>query len=79
VSALQGHGVSVAARVPLEMPQNPFNRAYLRTKREKLGHALVAGSAEGRDGAGAAFAGRLDRMAQFGTPDQQRRAAAAAE
>jgi 3,4-dihydroxy 2-butanone 4-phosphate synthase / GTP cyclohydrolase II len=36
--ALAGHGITVAARQPLEIKANPFNAAYLASKREKLGH-----------------------------------------
>ncbi|MCQ8242102.1 3,4-dihydroxy-2-butanone-4-phosphate synthase [Acetobacteraceae bacterium KSS12] len=41
VAALAEQGIEVARQVPLEMPHNPFNRAYLRTKREKMGHSLA--------------------------------------
>ena len=38
--ALEGFGLEVVERVPLEIPPTPASRAYLRTKREKLGHLL---------------------------------------
>jgi 3,4-dihydroxy 2-butanone 4-phosphate synthase/GTP cyclohydrolase II len=41
IAALQSRGFTVAARVPLEMPHTVHNAAYLRTKREKMGHTLV--------------------------------------
>ncbi len=39
-AGLEGHGLSIAERVPLETRPNPENIGYLRTKREKLGHLL---------------------------------------
>ncbi len=38
---LQGHGLEMVERVPIEVPANPHNRRYLETKRVKLGHALT--------------------------------------
>ena len=38
--ALQGYGLSIAERVPLEIEPNPANERYLKTKRDKLGHLL---------------------------------------
>jgi 3,4-dihydroxy 2-butanone 4-phosphate synthase/GTP cyclohydrolase II len=40
IHALEGYGLSVVDQVPIEEPPNPENLAYLRTKREKLGHML---------------------------------------
>ncbi len=40
VVGLEGMGISVVERVPLEVPANEANRSYLRAKREKLGHLL---------------------------------------
>jgi 3,4-dihydroxy 2-butanone 4-phosphate synthase / GTP cyclohydrolase II len=37
---LAGYGLEVVERVPLESAPNPENLAYLRTKRERLGHLL---------------------------------------
>jgi 3,4-dihydroxy 2-butanone 4-phosphate synthase/GTP cyclohydrolase II len=39
-AGLEGHGLSIAARVPIETEPTPHNIEYLRTKREKLGHLL---------------------------------------
>jgi 3,4-dihydroxy 2-butanone 4-phosphate synthase/GTP cyclohydrolase II len=48
-AALAGAGLEVEARVPLEIPPNPHNYRYLRTKREKMGHLLsVPGVEESR-------------------------------
>lgn len=38
VVALQGFGMQVVERVPLHAGENPYNEAYLATKRAKLGH-----------------------------------------
>lgn len=38
--ALDGYGLEIVERVPLEVPPNPRNRDYLRVKKEKLGHIL---------------------------------------
>ncbi|MEO4045543.1 GTP cyclohydrolase II [Pseudomonas sp. CAU 1711] len=40
VKALEGFGVRVAERRPLEFGLNPHNRKYLATKAGKLGHML---------------------------------------
>ena len=42
IIGLGGHGLNVVERVPIEMPAHGTNVHYLRTKREKLGHLLVA-------------------------------------
>ncbi len=49
---LEGHGLELTGRVPLEMRPNRSNRQYLKTKRDKLGHLLRlddAGAAEAND------------------------------
>jgi 3,4-dihydroxy 2-butanone 4-phosphate synthase / GTP cyclohydrolase II len=40
IHGLEGYGLSVAEQVPIESIPNPHNEAYLRAKREKLGHVL---------------------------------------
>ena len=37
---LEGYGLSVSESVALEVPPSDFSRAYLRAKKEKLGHKL---------------------------------------
>ena len=37
---LEGYGLSVVESVPLEVPSSEFAKAYLRAKKEKLGHKL---------------------------------------
>jgi 3,4-dihydroxy 2-butanone 4-phosphate synthase/GTP cyclohydrolase II len=41
VLGLQGYGIEIAERLPLEVPARSGNLAYLRTKQEKLGHLLT--------------------------------------
>jgi len=38
IVGLQGYGLTVVERVPLEVPPHESNIGYLRTKQEKLGH-----------------------------------------
>lgn len=40
IDELDRYGISVAERVPLEVPPTDFNLGYLETKREKMGHFL---------------------------------------
>jgi 3,4-dihydroxy 2-butanone 4-phosphate synthase / GTP cyclohydrolase II len=40
-SALEGFGLKVVERVALEVEPNPLNVAYLRTKRERMGHMIA--------------------------------------
>ena len=40
IHALEGYGLSVVDQIPIEEAPNPENVAYLRAKREKLGHTL---------------------------------------
>jgi GTP cyclohydrolase II len=40
VEALAGAGIEVAERVPLQVAENPHNRAYLDTKKQRSGHQL---------------------------------------
>lgn len=39
-AALEGHGLSITQRVPLQTKPTAENIAYLRTKRDRLGHLL---------------------------------------
>ena len=41
-AGIDGYGLQVVERVPLEVPPNPENRRYLMTKRNKLGHMLTS-------------------------------------
>lgn len=40
VKGLEGYGLEIVERVPLQMTENEENRRYLRTKKQKLGHLL---------------------------------------
>jgi 3,4-dihydroxy 2-butanone 4-phosphate synthase/GTP cyclohydrolase II len=40
VVGLDGYGLRIVERVPIEVPPGENNRRYLRTKKEKLGHLL---------------------------------------
>jgi 3,4-dihydroxy 2-butanone 4-phosphate synthase/GTP cyclohydrolase II len=40
IVGLQGYGLKVIERIPLEIEPNPMNYKYLKTKKEKLGHDL---------------------------------------
>ncbi len=41
IVGLEGYGLAVVERVPIEMPPSRSNRAYLAAKRDKLGHLLT--------------------------------------
>jgi len=40
VVGLQGYGLEIVKRLPIEVPSNSINEKYLLTKRDKLGHLL---------------------------------------
>ena len=40
---IDGYGLQIVERVPLAITPNPENIAYLRTKRDKLGHLIDLG------------------------------------
>jgi 3,4-dihydroxy 2-butanone 4-phosphate synthase/GTP cyclohydrolase II len=49
-AGLEGYGLDIVERIPLQSDPNPENIRYLQTKREKLGHLLDhLSAAEGRD------------------------------
>jgi 3,4-dihydroxy 2-butanone 4-phosphate synthase/GTP cyclohydrolase II len=45
-AGLEGYGIEIVERVPLEVMPNPHNVRYLETKRDKLGH-LFSGKGQG--------------------------------
>jgi len=40
IIGLEGYGLTVVERVGIQVPHNPHNKNYLKTKKEKLGHFL---------------------------------------
>jgi 3,4-dihydroxy 2-butanone 4-phosphate synthase/GTP cyclohydrolase II len=42
IVGLEGYGLQVTGREPIQMAPTDFNRDYLATKREKMGHLLTA-------------------------------------
>ena len=40
IAGLEGYGLEIAERVPVVIPPNEFDRRYLDTKREKMGHLI---------------------------------------
>ncbi len=40
IYGLEGFGIKIVERLPLESPPQPLNRRYLMTKRDKMGHIL---------------------------------------
>ena len=40
IVGVQGHGLEVVERIPLEIQSNPGNKEYMYTKKHKLGHIL---------------------------------------
>jgi len=41
-AALKGYGLEVVEIVPIEVASNPHNEKYLETKRDKMGHEILA-------------------------------------
>lgn len=39
-AGLEGYGLHITGRVPIEVPANKYNEHYLRTKKEKMGHLI---------------------------------------
>ncbi|MDR0427345.1 MAG: bifunctional 3,4-dihydroxy-2-butanone-4-phosphate synthase/GTP cyclohydrolase II [Dysgonamonadaceae bacterium] len=39
-AALEGYGLKIVENIPIEIETNPYNEAYMRTKKERMGHNL---------------------------------------
>ena len=51
-AGLEGYGLRIVERVPLEIVANPHNERYLATKAERMGHVLSADPAGEEEGTG---------------------------
>ncbi|WP_025321021.1 bifunctional 3,4-dihydroxy-2-butanone-4-phosphate synthase/GTP cyclohydrolase II [Deferrisoma camini] len=51
IVGIEGYGLEVVERVPIEIPPHPENERYLRAKRDKLGHWINPGKAAEGSGA----------------------------
>jgi 3,4-dihydroxy-2-butanone 4-phosphate synthase/GTP cyclohydrolase II len=60
--ALLDAGIEVVAQIPCEAAPNSHSLAYLRAKKEKLGHTLTLGKHEGLEYSSAGIAGRPDEF-----------------
>lgn len=60
-AGLEGYGLEVVERVPIEVHPNPHNAHYLETKRVKLGHLLTPNGPGAAEAAGASPAARRRR------------------
>jgi 3,4-dihydroxy 2-butanone 4-phosphate synthase/GTP cyclohydrolase II len=49
IVGLEGYGLKVIERVPLEIDPNKHNKKYLETKREKLGHIIGNAGCKAKD------------------------------
>ena len=43
-AGLVGYGLEVVENIPIEIPSNPHNESYLRTKRDKMDHTILQNS-----------------------------------
>jgi 3,4-dihydroxy 2-butanone 4-phosphate synthase/GTP cyclohydrolase II len=48
-AGLDGHGIVITETVPIEVPANKYNTAYLAVKKTKMGHALSKKSKKGAE------------------------------
>jgi len=54
---LEGYGLEITDRVPLDTAANPENVRYLETKRDRLGHSVAQGIGSGGPGSAEETAG----------------------
>ena len=41
IIGIEGYGLEIVDRIPLEIEPNPLNEKYMSTKRDKLGHFIL--------------------------------------
>ena len=41
IIGIEGYGLEIVDRIPLEIEPNPANEKYMTTKRDKLGHFIL--------------------------------------
>ena len=41
IIGIEGYGLEIVDRIPLEIEPNPLNEKYMLTKRDKLGHFIL--------------------------------------
>ena len=44
IARLEAHGIEVCVRIGLDLPANPYNANYLKTKAERTGHLIKPNS-----------------------------------
>ncbi len=47
VVGLEGYGLEIVERVPIEVESHPASERYLKTKRDKMGHLILSGEGKG--------------------------------
>jgi 3,4-dihydroxy 2-butanone 4-phosphate synthase / GTP cyclohydrolase II len=79
VVGLEGYGLRITGREPIQIVASDFNRGYLAAKREKLGHLLADGAQSPGPMPAASTPAAPTRPAPPGTPPAGPAASAAAE
>ena len=74
IAGLDGYGLEIVDRVPIEIAATSVNEKYLRTKRDKMGHLLIALDGDSRRPRGKT----RDAVAEIGADPRPRKAARAA-
>ncbi len=47
-TGIEGYGLEILEQVPIIVPANPHNAAYLKTKRDRMGHTLQVAELDGK-------------------------------